>query len=82
MKMRIANEAAHCRFDVRRVFHQRSDQTEGVQAIVLPNQKAEMPAAGPRCAVAENAVANCVGDPGIRIGEQFQVMTKLGQYLV
>ena len=80
--MHIANEAAHRRSHVRRVLHEQADETEGMQPVVLTDQETEMRAAGPGRAMTQDAIANRVGDPSLRVIEQFQVVTQLGQHLL
>ena len=63
MKLRIAASTSTA------YFISRTDQTERMQPVVLTDQESEVRAAGPRCAVGKNAIANCVGNPGFRIGE-------------
>lgn len=81
VKMEIAHQILQRRSHVRRTLHQKADEAERGQAAVLPDQEPEMLAAGPRHTQAEQTASEFVGNEIVGVGKQFQIQSRLSQYL-
>ena len=80
--MQMARQAAQRRFHVRRVLHQKANEPERLQPILLTDEESEMRAARPGGAVADNVVAGCQGDAVLAVIEQSQVVPQFAEHLL
>ena len=80
-QVEMAHQAAHRGADVRRVLHQQADQAQIVQRIALPDQQAEMCAAGGGHAMTQQPPAGREGDDAVVVIEQRQIDARISKHL-